>query len=200
MKIVVRTLSGIIFLLVLVSCINEDAPTEPWWYNHQQQIPPEASCPPEIDFVLQFPANWAIERMDCEEVWFTREGKDALVTLNVFQPSGRTPVEQVLRMEEVFTDLDRVAMFAGNVNVRQVKNAYTTNEGDDVQLRVEFTSEVFGVMANCKAESHWRMVPVPSQNDTSRYVMNLVGTVCTGRGEAEVERIRIFDSFRFPLG
>ena len=150
--------------------------------------------------VLQFPANWKVERMDCEEVWFSPEGEDALVTVNLFQPENRTPAEQVLRMKEVFTQLDRTALFGGNVHVRQVKNVYTTNEGEDVELRVEFTSEVFSVMANCEAESHWTMMVLPSMDGNGRYAFNLVGTVCDGNSGVEAKRIRIFDSLRFPQG
>ena len=178
----------------------EDIQSEYWWYNHQLQIPPEAACPPEIDFVLQLPANWDLARLDCETVWFSRRDKDALVTVSLSQPKQGTPSEHVLVVKGRYEDPSLNAMFDGGVDFLRAKWVYTTGEGADTELHVVAETKMFGRMGNCESVSHWRFMALPTAERDARYNFGMIGTVCNDTNGATAERIRIFESLRFPTG
>ena len=198
--IAVGTIGVILVLALLVWAgggTSDDAPAADWWYNHQERIPPEAECDPDIDFVVQFPGSWAIDEMDCEEVLVRRRDNRALATIHVIYDGKGNIGATMERFVERFKG-GGSTMTAGAASNSGPVLAYRTDSQTPPGLAYSYDSDWIGWLGGCEGDVQVEEWAIGRDLDEAEYRLHMGSSVCDGNFEAERERADILDSVRFP--
>ncbi len=186
---------------VVMGCIAPAAPAEDWWYNHQEEIPPEAACPPGIDFVVKFPSSWAIERKDCEQVWVKRRDKKGITTINIHHVGAGEVPAKLQRHQQWAQSGGNIGTLGGISNFADgstTKNDVLLFESSDPPyLRTQFKSGFMTPLGGCEGDVVINEMGLGRDSDKARYFFHIAVSICEGHTGANVERIGILDSVRF---
>jgi hypothetical protein len=169
-----------------------------WWYNHQERIPASAACPDEIDFVLQLPNAWSIDKLDCEDVQFLRKDKTGVVTVHTGRAQFGSPEDDLEFFANYVEERGEAGLYRGGVDASRVTSAYLAPNVHEHALRVEFVPGYATILKDCVASGHLLKTPYPNSGESGRYVFVLVGTVCDSSSQTMREWYGISDSLRFP--
>ncbi len=178
---------------------DRDNPAEAvWWYDHRERIPASAACPDEIDFVLQFPNDWSIDKLDCEHVRFLRKDKTGVVTMDTGQAQFGSPKDDLEFFANYVEERGEAGLYGGGVDASHVTMAYQAPSVHEHALRVEFVPGSVTILKDCAASGRLLKTPYPNAGKSGRYVFVLVGTVCNRSDQAMREWYAISESLRFP--
>ena len=146
--------------------------------------------------MLQLRLDWKLAKMDCHDVWFLRDDRNALFTAYVGKAQQGNPGDHLQFVKDFIEENGEAGMWGGGVDASNANIIHDTSSIHERALRVEFKPEYTAILENCPANGELLITPFPNAGESGRYVFSLVGTVCNSN--VDTDRIQIFDSLHFP--
>ena len=168
-----------------------------WWYNHQERIPPEAECDPDIDFVIKFPGSWAIDKMDCQAVVVRRRDNKAMTTVYVAY-DGKGNIDAEMDKQVASFKRGKGATTAGAASSSGPVLAYRTESQTSPGMAYSYDANWITGLGGCEGDVQVEERAIGRDIDEAEYRLHIGSSVCDGNLEATLERYDILDSVRFP--